>query len=39
MDEGKETRNEFIKVGGDPAELLELEEEGSHKNISCIPEA
>ena len=31
MDEGKEACSEFIKAGGDPSELLELEEEGFHK--------
>ena len=31
MDEGKEAGSEFIETGGDPSELLELEEEGLHK--------
>ena len=31
MDESKEAGSEFIEAGGDPTELLELEEEGFHK--------
>ena len=31
MDEGQETGSEFIEAGGDPTELLELEEEGFHE--------
>ena len=31
MDESKEAGRKFIKAGGDPTELLELEEEGFHK--------
>ena len=31
MDESKEAGSEFIEAGGDPTELLELEEEGFHE--------
>ena len=31
MDEGEEAGSEFVEAGGDPTELLELEEEGFHK--------
>lgn len=31
MDEGEEAGSEFVEAGGDPSELLELEEEGFHK--------
>ena len=31
MDESKEAGSEFIEAGGDPTELLKLEEEGFHK--------
>ena len=31
MDESEETGSELIETGGDPSELLELEEEGFHK--------
>ena len=31
MDESKEAGSEFIEAGGDPTELLELEEKGFHK--------
>ena len=31
MGEDKEAGSELIETGGDPSELLELEEEGSHK--------
>ena len=31
MDEGEEAGSEFIEAGGDPSELLELEEKGFHK--------
>jgi len=31
MDESKEAGSEFIEAGGDPSELLELEEEGFHE--------
>ena len=31
MDESEEAGSELIETGGDPSELLELEEEGFHK--------
>ena len=31
MDESEEAGSELIEAGGDPSELLELEEEGFHK--------
>ena len=31
MDKSQEAGSEFVEAGGDPTELLELEEEGFHK--------
>ena len=31
MDKSQEAGSEFVEAGGDPTELLELEEEGNHK--------